>query len=116
MPQHRITYHTRLPLGTCIVIMVLLYVAAISAFAQSETVLYNFQPTNDVQLSHSSLVADSAGNFYGTGIYGGIGLCKGATANCGGVFRLSPPAVTGGSWTETLIYSFGSNPNDGVGL
>jgi hypothetical protein len=34
--------------------------------------------------------------------------------DCGAVYQLSPPAQTGGSWTETLIYEFqGKGANDG---
>jgi uncharacterized repeat protein (TIGR03803 family) len=30
------------------------------------------------------------------------------------VFQLRPPATAGGNWTETALYSFGSEVNDGV--
>jgi uncharacterized repeat protein (TIGR03803 family) len=43
------------------------------------------------------LVFDPAGNLYGTTPYGGV-------SGCGTVFELSPSA--GGTWTETVIYSF----------
>jgi|HubBroStandDraft_6_1064221.scaffolds.fasta_scaffold00022_4 uncharacterized repeat protein (TIGR03803 family) len=111
MPQLRST-RTRRPLATSIAFATLLCLATVSASAQTETVLYNFQPANDVITPLSSLVADHEGNLYGTGSEG-AGLCPGPTTCVGGVFRLSPPTTAGGSWTETVLYSFGSHPNDG---
>jgi uncharacterized repeat protein (TIGR03803 family) len=58
------------------------------------------------------MVADAQGNLYGTTYEGGITTCDNGQCN-GGVFRLSPPSPKGASWTETVLYMFGSNPNDG---
>jgi uncharacterized repeat protein (TIGR03803 family) len=62
------------------------------------------------------LVIDSAGNIYGTAYVGGIANCQ---FGCGSVFKLSPPAVGGGSWQEATLYKFtggadGGNPQGGV--
>jgi len=40
--------------------------------------------------------------------YGGAGNCVllGGTVGCGTAFGLSPPQQKGGSWTETVLYSF----------
>jgi hypothetical protein len=53
-------------------------------------------------------VIDSFGNLYGTTGYGGTGDCTllGSKLGCGTVFELSPPAMEGGAWTETILYSF----------
>lgn len=55
-----------------------------------------------------TVITDGKGNLYGTtsggGKFGG-----------GAVFELSPPGVAGGKWTESLLYSFGGNSEDGVG-
>jgi uncharacterized repeat protein (TIGR03803 family) len=59
----------------------------------SETVLYSFQGGSDGAAPQSSLVKDSAGNFYGTTELGG-------TSNCGTVFRLAP------NLSETPIHTF----------
>jgi len=48
---------------------------------------------------NASVAFDSAGNLYGTTLIGG-------PANAGTVFELTPPAVPGGSWTETVLYGF----------
>ena len=70
-----------------------------------ETVLYSF--TGDFDGAEpSSLIADSAGNLYGTTVYGGntqIDVCDG-NEGCGAVFELSPNS--NGSWTETTLYKF----------
>ncbi len=67
--------------------------------AQTETVLYDFQGGADGSQPAAGLVADKAGNLYGTtttvGMYG-----------FGTVFELSPPANPGGAWTQTTLYSF----------
>jgi uncharacterized repeat protein (TIGR03803 family) len=58
----------------------------------------------------ASLVFDHEGKLYGTTSVGG-----GATAcayGCGTVFRLSP--ASSGSWTETILYSFGNQVGSGV--
>ena len=59
------------------------------------------------------MVFDKQGNLYGVlQDFGGILAPLGG--ECGAVYRLSPPAQTGGSWTETLLYEFqGKGANDG---
>lgn len=69
-----------------------------------ETILYDFASAQGTNPS-AGLVFDAAGNLYGTTLYGGTSTnCHGG--GCGVVFELSPPAVSGGSWTETTLYSF----------
>jgi uncharacterized repeat protein (TIGR03803 family) len=75
-----------------------------------ETVLYSFQGGVDGVYPTSSLAMDSAGNLYGTTLYGGTGGC--VITGCGTVFELMPP-VNGGAWTESIIYSF-QNGADGA--
>jgi uncharacterized repeat protein (TIGR03803 family) len=52
-------------------------------------------------------VADADGNLYGTATAGGA-------SNEGCIYKVSPPAGGGGSWTETIIYSFKGGTTDGV--
>ncbi len=73
----------------------------------TETVLYNFSGGADGSMPYSGLVMDANGNLYGT-------TAEGGTAGYGTVFELSPPAVQGDPWTETVLYSF-TNGNDGGG-
>jgi len=55
-----------------------------------------------------ALILDAAGNLYGTTSAGGI-YCS-SSGGCGTVFELSPTG--GGTWTETVLHSFG-NGTDG---
>jgi uncharacterized repeat protein (TIGR03803 family) len=89
----------------------LLTFLAVSASASTpkEQVIYSFQGGNDGAFPSSDLVADSAGNLYGTSVYGGTGLCTdsdGFVIGCGTVFELIKPGKVGGKWTESVLYSF----------
>jgi uncharacterized repeat protein (TIGR03803 family) len=84
-----------------IFIGVLLFMGRALAIAQTEKVLYSFQGGNDATNPSTGLIADSAGNLFGTTTDGGTGPCSGG---CGTVFELQPSQ--GGHWTETVIYSF----------
>jgi len=66
-------------------------------------VLYNFSGGSDGAYPVGALVADKAGNLYGTTSEGGGGNCS---AGCGVVFELTPPATRGGLWSETVLYRF----------
>jgi uncharacterized repeat protein (TIGR03803 family) len=63
-----------------------------------ETTLYNFGGT-DGAFPSSELVMDREGNLYGTTLLGG-------TNDVGTVYRLSPPTMSGGTWTESVLFSF----------
>ena len=79
-----------------------------TAFA-ADRVIYAFQGGND-GIGPNDLIADRAGNLYGTTFNGG------GSAGAGTVYRLSPPAQPGGAWTETILYSFSySLINRGIG-
>jgi hypothetical protein len=97
-------------LSFCAGLALLVACACSSSSAQTENVLYNFQGTGDGANPTSTLVADGQGNLYGTTFYNGLSSCLGA---CGVVFQLSPPASRGGSWTETVLYSFGPDAPNG---
>jgi uncharacterized repeat protein (TIGR03803 family) len=72
----------------------------------TETVLYSFENNaSDGTTPAASLVFDTAGSLYGTTSAGGnLSACE--TSGCGTVFELTP--VTGGGWTERIIYVFGA--------
>jgi hypothetical protein len=80
------------------------------AFATGiESVIFNFDSSGSGASGwypHSSLIEDAHGNLYGTTPNGG-------TAEVGVVYELSPPATSGGMWTQTILYNFGSYTNDG---
>jgi uncharacterized repeat protein (TIGR03803 family) len=96
-------------IGRCVltlaVLSALLLVAAQPANAQTESVLYNFANSPDGATPDGQLTSDTAGNFYGTTVSGGLGY--------GTVFELSPNGV--GGYDESVLYAFtgaadGANP------
>src|SRR5579863_7596016 len=88
-----------------VLFVVILAFAASAWAAGTETVIYDFPNfTGDGTSPYSGLVADKAGNLYGTTYTGGAN-------NLGSVFELS---LSNGVWTETLLYSFtGDSTGDG---
>lgn len=88
-------------LGSKFVLNTLLALAVLAlpgnAYA-SFRVLYTFKGGSDGSGSVASLIADAAGNLYGTTASGGGTGCGGG--GCGTVFRLAP------NGTETVLYSF----------
>jgi len=77
-----------------------------------ETTLYVFSGASEPAGPSGNLILDSAGNLYGSSSSGGA-------FHLGTVFRLSPPSVPGGPWTDTILFSFsgvntGCEPRYGV--
>jgi uncharacterized repeat protein (TIGR03803 family) len=73
----------------------------------TETILYNFNSySGDATGPYSGLVFDGAGNLYGSTTSGG------AYGN-GTVFELTPES--GGTWTETVLFSFDGQNSTGDG-
>ncbi len=69
----------------------------------TETVLYRFTGGSDGDSPHNAdLLFDSAGNLYGTTIFGGGG-CQGG---CGTVYKLTR---SGSNWTESVIHAFSAS-------
>jgi len=92
-----------------LVLVAVTLILAASAWASSETILYNFCSQTscvDGYVPYGSLVADSSGNhLYGTTYQGGA-------HSFGEVFELTN---SGGTWSQTVIYSFnGAANNDGA--
>src|SRR5260370_16737108 len=76
------------------------------AAAGTERVLYTFHGGVDGVGPFAGVIADAAGNLYGTtSAGGGTGTGCGGTG-CGTVFQLFPPTTVGAAWTETVLYSF----------
>jgi len=78
----------------------------------TETVLYNFTGGSDGGYPDAALIQDSAGNLYGTTVYGGASY-SGGTSGYGVVFELDKSGM------ETVLYSFtggldGANPIAGL--
>ena len=109
MRKVRARFETLIPSMAVVFVLAiaLAVVATPSAQAQTYTVLYSFTGS-DVDGSNpaAGLVEDSAGNLYGTTLYGGTGLF-GCTFGCGTVFEVD----TAGK--ETILHSFGETVTDG---
>jgi len=78
--------------------------------AWTETVLHSFNTDTEGDGPHAGLVRDASGNLYGTLYSGGDPTCY-----CGAVFELTPPATSGGAWTETNLYNFTGDGTNGDG-
>jgi uncharacterized repeat protein (TIGR03803 family) len=80
-----------------------------------ETAIYNFEDAGGDGANPAGSVAfGDGGILYGTTEFGGA-------SRAGTVFSLTPPAVPGGAWTETVLYSFaggsdGQSPVAGVAI
>jgi uncharacterized repeat protein (TIGR03803 family) len=72
-----------------------------------EAILHAFagHPTDGKNPSGTPML-DSAGNLYGTTVYGGRGNCN-ADLGCGTIWKLTP---SGGEFTEKILRSFQSGP------
>src|SRR5271165_1225063 len=90
---------TRLIAATAVVLLA----SAAFSITPKESVLYHFKGGSDGATPSASLVADVAGNLYGT-------TASGGTSSLGTVFEVSPPGTV---WTETVLYSFAGG-NDGA--
>jgi uncharacterized repeat protein (TIGR03803 family) len=89
----------------CVSALIVSFVTCALAMGQAKyEVFYNFGTNpNDGTAPNGDLVFDKAGNLYGTTPFGGS-VCS---SECGTAFELSPSL--NGSWTETIIYNFGSD-------
>ena len=68
----------------------------------AETILYTFRGQEDGGAPYSELIADDAGNLYGT--------ASASTQNFGTVFELSPAK---GGWTYNVLYTFAGGTDGG---
>jgi hypothetical protein len=82
-----------------LVVAAITFSLAVSAQAQTETVLYNFGPGWAGNYPDGTVLLDDAGNIYGTTQFG---------ANCCGVvYEMSP--ASGGGWTYKVLRGFSNN-------
>ena len=82
--------------------------------AWTETTLLSFPAFSLGQNPFAPVAFDASGNLYGTTYFGGNRICPGTGLGCGVLFQLAPPAVTGGSWTETVLHTFNQGSRDGA--
>jgi uncharacterized repeat protein (TIGR03803 family) len=74
--------------------------------AGAESVLYSFTGGSDGANPYAGLIADAAGNLYGTTVNGGTGPCN-LGAGCGTVFKVAPTGA------KTVLHNFAGYPSDG---
>jgi uncharacterized repeat protein (TIGR03803 family) len=108
-------FRSRFSEGVSALLVLLLFIAIASSLlgAQTETVVYHFRGGNDGMNPYDTLVADKAGNLYGTTFAGGGSTNCGSDLQtvfgCGTVFELTSQ---NGHLTETVLYAF-TNGSDG---
>jgi hypothetical protein len=92
----------KITMRTLLAALALVCVLGATGSAQTYNVLWDFGAADsyDGSAPEGQIAMDPAGNIYGTTSWGG------GVGNCGTVWELSPPAVAGGAWTETTIYTF----------
>lgn len=73
----------------------------------THSVLYSFSGGSDGGEPYKGVTLDGQGNIFGTAVTGGSGSCDGG---CGVVYKLTN---SGGTWTQSVIYSF-TGGNDGL--
>ena len=85
-------------------ILMALSLAGFAWSAPSVTLLYSFGLDSSKGKGHvSGLIVGQQGALYGT-------TSEGGANGYGTVFKLIPPALPGGSWKETVLYSFCQQP------
>jgi len=80
----------------------------------TQSVLYNFTGGSDGSGPVQGVLRDTSGNLYGVANGGANfdpGMCL--ANGCGTVYKLSPPAVSGGAWTETSLHDFAGGHDGG---
>jgi hypothetical protein len=66
-------------------------------------ILYTFQDHSDGEFPLTPLFIDDSGAIYGITPSGSLPSCPNG---CGAIFRIVPPATSGGAWTEKTLYQF----------
>lgn len=82
-------------------------VFSLALTGNKETVLYSFTGGADGGTPNASLTRDSKGNLYSTTFSGG-------KHGNGVVFELLKPTLSVKVWTESVLYNFGTNTDDGA--
>ncbi|MGA2737677.1 MAG: choice-of-anchor tandem repeat GloVer-containing protein [Bryobacteraceae bacterium] len=77
----------------------------------TEKVLHSFDwGTDDGVFPRAGVTLGPGDVLYGATAYGGTGSC---VMGCGMVFSMTPPASSGGAWTQRVLYDFAGYPTDG---
>ncbi len=99
-------------LGAFACVLIAALGVAMSAHAQTYTVLHTFTNSADGAAPYAGLTMDRTGNFYGTTEYGGNDGNECANQRgCGIVFKLTP---SNGAWTYTSLHDFAGGGDGGL--
>ncbi len=79
----------------------------------TESVIYRFTGGTGGAAPFAHVIADSAGNLYGTTFDAGPNCAPDLGYACGAVFELAPPSIQGGTWTEITLHDFNGAPDGG---
>jgi len=84
----------------------------------TESILWSFGNENDGSMPVAGLIVDKAGNLYGTTSEGGVYTTTvgNFVYGLGTAFKLSPPATSGGKWTEAVLWDFGNGADGNAPL
>jgi uncharacterized repeat protein (TIGR03803 family) len=85
----------------------------ISGDPWTEKVLWNFGAGLDGKMPLGSPIMDGSGTLYGTTLVGGAYMAVGTQGCCGTAYKLAPQS--GGTWGETILWSFGNPKSKGDG-
>ncbi len=78
-----------------------------SSCASTFDTVYSFNRGTDGLDPIAGVISDSHGALYGTTSVGGFnGSADCSLFGCGTIFRLNPPATSGGGWTKTVLHYF----------
>jgi uncharacterized repeat protein (TIGR03803 family) len=104
-----VRFAPRKTLLACGVVLTLSSAMGGAPAAAAEKTIYKFRNGSDGATPLSELIADGAGNLYGTTNIGGRGSCE--FGGCGTVFKVTPKGA------ETILYAFtgGSDGEEPVG-
>lgn len=94
----------RLRVKHFVILLLVGFTASAFAAGPRKKILYNFTGGTDGGSPWAGFVPDPAGVLYSTTASGGLDYCDGGTP-CGVIFSFTPPQ-SGGSWTESPIYSW----------
>ncbi|HEY1656791.1 MAG TPA: choice-of-anchor tandem repeat GloVer-containing protein [Candidatus Sulfotelmatobacter sp.] len=109
----RIRIKTGTPTLAALLLAIALFVIAVpTSHASVSGKEHVFTGAPDGSEPDGALLADGAGNFYGTTSSGGFASCALSTPFCGTVYKMTLGA--NGSWTETVLYKF-EGGSDGAG-
>lgn len=105
MPRLKVAALCPFTLAQSFLILAAIFTASSLASGQAETIVHDFIALPHGGTPEATLIADLAGNLYGTTVDGG-------TYGQGTVFKLA--LGTNGKWTQTVLYSFQGGNDSGL--